>query len=133
MALAILGNLIRKLPRKTVVRVGDTAMFCVELARPEGPIHWLRNHEEVVAGGRVAITTEGTCHTLTISQCSLEDVGEVAFVAGDCRTSTQFLVSGKTLECLCNGRGASVTIRALDPVLAHMCSVAAGSCGTHFV
>ncbi|XP_015418303.1 PREDICTED: obscurin-like, partial [Myotis davidii] len=91
--LAVQGNLTRKLPRKTVVRVGDTAMFCVELARPEGPVHWLRNHEEVVAGGRVAITTEGTCHTLTISKCSLEDVGEVAFVAGDCRTSTQFLVS----------------------------------------
>lgn len=73
-------------------------MFCVELARPENHVRWLRNHEEVVAGGRVAITTEGTCHTLTISQCSLEDVGEVAFVAGDCRTSTQFSVSGKSLE-----------------------------------
>lgn len=79
------------------MRVGDTAMFCVELARPEGPIHWLRNQKEVVAGGRVAITAEGTCHTLIISQCSLEDVGEVAFVAGDCRTSTQFCVSGKGL------------------------------------
>ncbi|KAF6095953.1 hypothetical protein HJG60_014194 [Phyllostomus discolor] len=91
--LAVLGNLTRKLPRKTVVRVGDTALFCVELARPEGPVHWLRNQEEVVAGDRVVITTEGTRHTLTIAQCSLEDVGEVAFVAGDCRTSTQFCVS----------------------------------------
>lgn len=102
LALPALGNLIRKLPRKTAVRVGDTAMFCVELARPEDPVHWLRNHEEVVAGGRVAITTEGTCHTLTISQCSLEDVGEVAFVAGDCRTSTQFSVSGKGLPGECS-------------------------------
>ncbi|KAM5307883.1 obscurin isoform 1-T1 [Glossophaga mutica] len=91
--LAVLGNLTRKLPRKTVVRVGDTALFCVELAMPEGPVHWFWNQEEVVAGGRVVITTEGTCHTLTIAQCSLEDVGEVAFVAGDCRTSTQFHVS----------------------------------------
>ncbi|XP_064451756.1 obscurin isoform X11 [Mirounga angustirostris] len=91
--LAVQGNLIRKLPRKTVVRVGDTAMFCVELARPEDSVHWLRNQEEVVAGGRVAITTEGTCHTLTISKCSLEDMGEVTFTAGDCRTSTQFFVS----------------------------------------
>ncbi|XP_057346834.1 obscurin isoform X16 [Manis pentadactyla] len=91
--LAVLGNLTRRLPRKTAVRVGDTAMFCVELARPVGPVHWLRNQEEILAGGRVAITTEGTCHTLTISQCSLEDVGQVAFVAGDCRTSTQFCVS----------------------------------------
>ncbi|XP_044772968.1 obscurin [Neomonachus schauinslandi] len=91
--LAVQGNLIRKLPRKTVVRVGDTAMFCVELARPEDSVHWLRNQEEVVAGGRVAITTEGTCHALTISKCSLEDMGEVTFTAGDCRTSTQFFVS----------------------------------------
>ncbi|XP_066122285.1 obscurin isoform X2 [Saccopteryx bilineata] len=91
--LAVKGNLIRKLPRKTAVRVGDTAMFCVELARPEGPFCWLWNQEKVVDEGRVAITIEGTRHTLTISQCSLKDVGEVAFVAGDCRTSTQFFVS----------------------------------------
>uniref|UniRef100_A0A8C5XAV9 non-specific serine/threonine protein kinase n=1 Tax=Microcebus murinus TaxID=30608 RepID=A0A8C5XAV9_MICMU len=91
--LAVQGNLLRRLPRKTAVRVGDTAMFCVELAVPEGPVRWLRNQEEVVAGGRVAITTEGTRHTLIISQCSLEDMGEVAFVAGDSRTSTQFCVS----------------------------------------
>ncbi|XP_063563622.1 obscurin isoform X39 [Gorilla gorilla gorilla] len=91
--LAVQGNLLRKLPRKTAVRVGDTAMFCVELAVPVGPVHWLRNQEEVVAGGRVAISAEGTRHTLTISQCCLEDVGQVAFMAGDCRTSTQFCVS----------------------------------------
>ncbi|KAB0360346.1 hypothetical protein FD754_004502 [Muntiacus muntjak] len=91
--LAVQGNLLRKLPRKTAVRVGDTAMFCVELAKPEGPVQWLWNQKAVVAGGRVAVTAEGTCHTLTISRCSLEDVGEVAFVAGDCRTTTQFCVS----------------------------------------
>lgn len=83
-------------------------MFCVELARPEDQVRWLRNQEEVVASGRVAITTEGTCHTLTISQCSLEDMGEVAFVAGDCRTSTQFCVSGKDLgSAPCCGRACT--------------------------
>uniref|UniRef100_A0A8D2CLV2 non-specific serine/threonine protein kinase n=1 Tax=Sciurus vulgaris TaxID=55149 RepID=A0A8D2CLV2_SCIVU len=91
--LAVQGNLTRKLPRKTAVRAGDTAIFCVELAVPEGPVRWLRNQEEVVAGGRVAIAAEGTCHTLTIFQCSLEDMGEVVFMAGDSRTSTQFCVS----------------------------------------
>ncbi|XP_053428299.1 obscurin isoform X19 [Nycticebus coucang] len=91
--LAVQGNLLRKLPRKTAVRVGDTAMFFVELAVPEGPVRWLRNQEEVVAGGRVTINAEGTCHTLIISKCSLEDMGEVAFLAGDSRTSTQFCVS----------------------------------------
>ncbi|XP_033053406.1 obscurin isoform X43 [Trachypithecus francoisi] len=92
--LAVQGNLLRKLPRKTAVRVGDTAMFCVELAVPVGPVRWVRNQEEVVTGGRVAISAEGTRHTLTISQCCLEDVGQVVFMAGDCRTSTQFCVSG---------------------------------------
>nr|XP_024642797.1 obscurin isoform X30 [Macaca nemestrina] len=91
--LAVQGNLLRKLPRKTAVRVGDTAMFCVELAVPVGPVRWVRNQEEVVTGGRVAISAEGTRHTLTISQCCLEDVGQVVFMAGDCRTSTQFCVS----------------------------------------
>ncbi|KAK7798725.1 hypothetical protein U0070_000242 [Myodes glareolus] len=87
------GQKGRKLPRKTVVRTGDTAIFWVELDVPEGPVRWLRNQEEMVAGGRVAITAEGTCHTLTIFQCTLEDMGEVAFVAGGCRTTTQFCVS----------------------------------------
>ncbi|XP_073912202.1 obscurin isoform X22 [Castor canadensis] len=91
--LAVKGNLTRKLPRKTAVRVGDTAIFWVELAVPECSVCWLRNQEEVVAGGRVAITAEDTCHTLTIFQCGLEDAGEVVFLAGDCRTSTQFCVS----------------------------------------
>uniref|UniRef100_A0A2K5ZW44 non-specific serine/threonine protein kinase n=1 Tax=Mandrillus leucophaeus TaxID=9568 RepID=A0A2K5ZW44_MANLE len=94
------GNLLRKLPRKTAVRVGDTAMFCVELAVPVGPVRWVRNQEEVVTGGRVAISAEGTRHTLTISQCYLEDVGQVVFMAGDCRTSTQFCVSGEGLRVL---------------------------------
>lgn len=93
--LPTLGNLTRKLPRKTAVRTGDTAIFWVELAVPEGPVQWLRNQEEMVAGGRVAITAKGTCHTLTIFQCTLEDMGEVAFVSGSCRTTTQFCVSGK--------------------------------------
>lgn len=96
--LPTLGNLTRKLPRKTVVRTGDTAIFWVELAVPEGPVRWLRNQEEMVAGGRIAITAEGTCHTLTIFQCTLEDMGEVAFMSGGCRTTTQFCVSGKGWE-----------------------------------
>ncbi|XP_033621951.1 obscurin-like [Fukomys damarensis] len=99
--LAVQGNLTRKLPRKTVVRIGDTAVFCVELAVPEGPVRWMRNQEEVVAGGRVAISAEGSCHTLTIFQCSLEDEGQVAFVAGDSRTSTQFCVSAPRRPPLC--------------------------------
>lgn len=80
------------------MRVGDTAIFCVELAGPEGSVRWLWNQEEVVAGGRVSISNEGTSHTLTISQCGLSDAGEVAFVANSCRTSTQFCVSGKGQE-----------------------------------
>ena len=31
-------------------------MFCVELAKPEGPVQWLWNQKAVVAGGRVAVT-----------------------------------------------------------------------------
>ncbi|KAM6148397.1 obscurin [Erethizon dorsatum] len=99
--LAVQGNLTRKLPRKTVVRVGDTAVFCVELAVAEDAVCWLRNQEEVVAGGRVAISADGLCHTLTIFQCSLDDMGEVAFVAGGSRTSTQFCVSVPRRPPLC--------------------------------
>ncbi|XP_048212692.1 obscurin isoform X13 [Perognathus longimembris pacificus] len=114
--LAVQGNLTRKLPRKTAVRVGDTAVFWVELEVPQGPVRWLRNQEEMVAGGRVAITAEGTCHTLTIFQCSLDDVGEVAFVAGDCRTSTQFCVSAPRRPPLYPPADPVVKVRAESSV-----------------
>uniref|UniRef100_A0A5F8GI76 Obscurin n=1 Tax=Monodelphis domestica TaxID=13616 RepID=A0A5F8GI76_MONDO len=91
--LSVQGNIIKKLPRKTMVLTGDTAIFCVELAASADPIRWLRNQEEVKAGDRITITSTGTCHTLTIKQCCQEDAGEVAFLAGECRTSTQFIVS----------------------------------------
>uniref|UniRef100_F6TWE8 Obscurin n=1 Tax=Monodelphis domestica TaxID=13616 RepID=F6TWE8_MONDO len=91
--LSVQGRSTRKLPRKTMVLTGDTAIFCVELAASADPIRWLRNQEEVKAGDRITITSTGTCHTLTIKQCCQEDAGEVAFLAGECRTSTQFIVS----------------------------------------
>lgn len=119
--LLTLGNLTRKLPRKTVVRTGDTAIFWVELDVPEGPVRWLRNQEEMVAGGRVAITAEGTCHTLTIFQCTLEDMGEVAFVAGGCRTTTQFCVSGKRWK---NGLWVALLAGTqLRPILPQCCGL----------
>ncbi|XP_013365188.1 PREDICTED: obscurin [Chinchilla lanigera] len=114
--LAVQGNLTRKLPRKTAVRMGDTAVFCVELAVPEGPVSWLRNQEEVVAGGRVAISADGSCHTLAIFQCSLEDAGEVAFVAGSSRTSTQFCVSVPRRPPLCSPTDPVVKARTESSV-----------------
>uniref|UniRef100_A0A8C8RNK2 Ig-like domain-containing protein n=1 Tax=Pelusios castaneus TaxID=367368 RepID=A0A8C8RNK2_9SAUR len=89
------GNIIKKLPRKTAVPINDTAIFCVELDNECQNIRWLKNMEEVKPNDRISITSSGKQHTLIIRECTMEDAGEIAFLADECRTSTQFTVSSK--------------------------------------
>uniref|UniRef100_A0A8C0IUF7 Obscurin n=1 Tax=Chelonoidis abingdonii TaxID=106734 RepID=A0A8C0IUF7_CHEAB len=89
------GNIIKKLPRKTAVSINDTAIFCVELDNECQNICWLKNLEEVKPNDRITITSSGKQHTLIIRECKIEDAGEIAFLADECRTSTQFTVSSK--------------------------------------
>uniref|UniRef100_A0A4W5RQW9 Obscurin, cytoskeletal calmodulin and titin-interacting RhoGEF b n=1 Tax=Hucho hucho TaxID=62062 RepID=A0A4W5RQW9_9TELE len=43
--LTVLGNITKKLPRRTVVPVSDTVIFCVELEHPCSEAYWTRNGE----------------------------------------------------------------------------------------
>ncbi|XP_019363471.1 PREDICTED: obscurin [Gavialis gangeticus] len=90
--LTVQGNIIKKLPRKTAVGVNDTAIFCVELANECPNIRWLKNKEELKPSNRIYITSLGKQHTMIIRDCKMEDAGEIAFLADECRTSTQFAV-----------------------------------------
>lgn len=94
------GNIIKKLPRKTAVFINDTATFCVELDNDCQNIQWLKNKEEVKPSDRISITRSGKQHTMTIRECRMEDAGEIAFLADESRTSTQFTVTSKFLFCL---------------------------------
>ncbi|XP_034146064.1 obscurin isoform X5 [Esox lucius] len=91
--LTVLGNITKKLPRRTVVPVSDTVIFCVELERPCPDAYWTRNGERLKPDTRVSIACTLRQYTLTIRNCQADDSGEVAFVAGDCMTSTRFSVT----------------------------------------
>ncbi|XP_062424693.1 obscurin isoform X1 [Rhea pennata] len=91
--LSVQGNIIKKLPRKTAVHVNDTAVFCVELDNECEKIRWLKNKEEVKPSDRITITRSGKQHTMIIRECKMEDAGEIAFLADESRTSTQFTVT----------------------------------------
>uniref|UniRef100_A0A674GNH5 Obscurin n=1 Tax=Taeniopygia guttata TaxID=59729 RepID=A0A674GNH5_TAEGU len=91
--LSVQGNIIKKLPRKTAVFINDTATFCVELDNDCQNIRWLKNREEVKPSDRISITRSGKQHTMTIRECKMEDAGEIAFLADESRTSTQFTVT----------------------------------------
>ncbi|KAM9719631.1 obscurin isoform 6-T7 [Menidia menidia] len=91
--LTVLGNITRKLPRRTVVPVSDTVIFCVELEHPCPDAYWTRNGERLKEDSRISIACVLRQYTLTIRECQAEDSGEVAFVAGDCKTSTRFSVT----------------------------------------
>ncbi|XP_010292888.1 PREDICTED: obscurin-like protein 1, partial [Phaethon lepturus] len=91
--LSVQGNIIKKLPRKTAVFINDTAIFCVELDNECQNIRWLKNKEEVKPSDRISITCSGKQHTMTVRECKMEDAGEIAFLADESRTSTQFTVT----------------------------------------
>ncbi|KAM3849153.1 LOW QUALITY PROTEIN: obscurin-like [Diretmus argenteus] len=91
--LTVLGNITKKLPRRTVVPVSDTVIFCVELEHPCPDVFWTRNGEKLKQDSRVSIASVLRQYTLTIRDCHADDSGEVAFVAGDCKTSTRFSVT----------------------------------------
>ncbi|XP_053740012.1 obscurin isoform X11 [Synchiropus splendidus] len=91
--LTVLGNITKKLPRRTVVPVSDTVIFCVELEHPCADAYWTRDGNRLKADGRVAVACALRQYTLTIRDCRADDSGEVAFVAGDCKTSTRFTVT----------------------------------------
>ncbi|XP_044076910.1 obscurin isoform X5 [Siniperca chuatsi] len=91
--LTVLGNITKKLPRRTIVPVSDTVIFCVELEHPCPDAYWTRNGEKLKEDSRISIACMLRQYTLTIRDCQAEDSGEVAFVAGDCKTSTRFSVT----------------------------------------
>ncbi|XP_059200801.1 obscurin [Centropristis striata] len=91
--LTVLGNITKKLPRRTVVPVSDTVIFCVELEHPFSDAYWTRNGERLKEDSRISIACVLRQYTLTIRNCQADDSGEVAFVAGDCKTSTRFSVT----------------------------------------
>ncbi|XP_077471288.1 obscurin [Stigmatopora argus] len=91
--LTVLGNITKKLPRRTVVPVSDTVIFCVELKKPCPDAYWTRNGEKLNADSRISMACLLRQYTLTIRECQADDSGEVAFVAGDCKTSTRFSVT----------------------------------------
>ncbi|XP_050925919.1 obscurin isoform X15 [Lates calcarifer] len=91
--LTVLGNITKKLPRRTVVPVSDTVIFIVELEHPCPDAYWTRNGERLKEDSRISIACVLRQYTLTIRDCQPDDSGEVAFVAGDCKTSTRFSVT----------------------------------------
>ncbi|XP_068604975.1 obscurin [Brachionichthys hirsutus] len=91
--LTVLGNITKKLPRRTVVPVSDTVIFCVELDNPCPEAYWARNGEKLKEDSRISVACVLRQYTLSIRDCKAEDSGEVAFVAGDCKTSTRFSVT----------------------------------------
>lgn len=57
--------------------------------------YWTRNGEKLKEDSRISIACLLRQYTLTIRDCRADDSGEVAFVAGDCKTSTRFTVTGE--------------------------------------
>ena len=81
-----------------MVPVSDTVIFCVELEQPCPDSYWTRNAERLKQDSRISMACVLRQYTLTIKDCQAGDSGEVAFVAGDCKTSTRFSVTGQRIK-----------------------------------
>uniref|UniRef100_A0A4W3HXA5 Obscurin, cytoskeletal calmodulin and titin-interacting RhoGEF b n=1 Tax=Callorhinchus milii TaxID=7868 RepID=A0A4W3HXA5_CALMI len=83
--LTVKGNIVKKLPRKTVVAENDTAIFCVELSHSCKNITWTKNGQELKPNDRTTITVSGMRHVLTIRECKWEDIGEITLLLNSIR------------------------------------------------
>lgn len=108
------GNITKKLPRRTVVPVSDTVIFCVELEKPCEASYWTRNGVKLLEDARISIAHSTRQYTLTIHDCTAEDSGEVAFVAGDCKTSTHFTVTGKDTDITCTSMCTHIQMATIE-------------------
>ncbi|XP_078455386.1 obscurin [Lampetra planeri] len=95
--LSVKGAIVQKLPRRTEVREKEVAHFLVELDQEGVGGRWLRNGEEIDAGARAVVKVDGKSHSLTLAGVTQADAGEVSFVCGDSKTSSQLIVTAPRL------------------------------------
>ncbi|XP_072254324.1 obscurin-like [Pyxicephalus adspersus] len=69
--------------------IGSFITLTCELGQAKGDVVWKRNGEEVKAGKRFEIRSDGTKRSLTISQLRAEDGGEYSCESRDDKTITQ--------------------------------------------
>uniref|UniRef100_A0A4W3I0N4 Obscurin like cytoskeletal adaptor 1b n=1 Tax=Callorhinchus milii TaxID=7868 RepID=A0A4W3I0N4_CALMI len=89
---AVRGVIVRRLPRRVTVLVGEHAALCVELGETGLDGHWYWEGEALSESPTTIIKSFGKTHILVLVSVALEDSGIITFVVNDSKTSTELRV-----------------------------------------
>uniref|UniRef100_A0A8C6WGI6 Obscurin like cytoskeletal adaptor 1b n=1 Tax=Neogobius melanostomus TaxID=47308 RepID=A0A8C6WGI6_9GOBI len=89
---AVKGTIMRKLPRKVDVLEGENAAFCVEVEEEEMDIHWYKDGVELRETHQTILKSFGRTHILVFVNTNPQDTGQVIFLVGRSKTSSQLRV-----------------------------------------
>lgn len=87
---------IRKLPEYTILPIGATAEFIVELSRADAKVHWLRQGVKVENSSKYKIIKQNAIRKLIVYDVGFDDQMEYTCVAENIKTSTTLKVGGKS-------------------------------------
>ena len=73
----------------------EEATFTCELNKPNIPVKWLKNGQELHPDLGYKVLSEGNKHTLTIPKAKLDDAATFTVVAADLKADCQLTVDGK--------------------------------------
>lgn len=69
-----------------------------ELNKPDKPVKWLKNGEEIKPDKRIKFSVDQYQHQLVATEVTLEDAGQYTCVCGDVSTECTITIDGK---CFC--------------------------------
>lgn len=86
---------IRELQNVEVSEIPGTAVFDIELSKPDVTVQWLCQGKPVIPDNKHDIIADGKVHTLTVKDVDDEDEGEYSVTAKGKTSTAQLSVQGE--------------------------------------
>ncbi|XP_069473049.1 obscurin-like protein 1 isoform X2 [Ambystoma mexicanum] len=90
--LAVIGPIVKRLPRKVDVLEGENAAFCVETEAVTDEVRWSKDGQDLEENHRTVLKSFGRTHILVMVNVAAEDAGMVTFSMRDSDTSSHLRV-----------------------------------------
>jgi hypothetical protein len=97
------------------VKEKETLTLTCELNKPNKPVKWLKNGEEIVPDDRINFSVDQYLHQLVIADVTVTDADKYTCVCGDVSTKCTIKVDGKL--CTCNFIGYAFFVEYLKGLL----------------
>ena len=72
----------------------EKAILECELTRPNKPVKWFKDNQEIKPDDHFGFTVDMFTHQLIIDSVNLKDTGVYKLVCGDVSTKAKFIVEG---------------------------------------